>query len=114
MYLMEAEKDQGGLYISEDKGESFDLASKHTFLLDRPFYYTNIDVDPTNPDIIYSNSTGFYRSKDRGKTWERRSTPHGDNHDMWINPSYPDIYIQSNDGGANITLNDGVNMVFTG
>ncbi len=106
--LMEAEKDQGGLYISGDKGESFELASKHSFLLDRPFYYTNIDVDPTNPDIIYSNSTGFYRSKDRGKNWERRSTPHGDNHDMWINPSFPDIYIQSNDGGANITLNDGL------
>lgn len=106
--LMEAENDQGGLYISEDKGETFELISKHSFLLDRPFYYTNIDVDPTNPDIIYSNSTGFYRSKDRGINWERRSTPHGDNHDMWINPSYPDIYIQSNDGGANITLNGGV------
>lgn len=105
--LMEAEKDQGGLYISEDEGESFNLAGKHSFLLDRPFYYTNIDVDPTNPDILYSNSTGFYRSKDRGKNWERRSTPHGDNHDMWINPTFPDIYIQSNDGGANITLNGG-------
>lgn len=106
--LMEAEKDQGGLYLSKDKGERFELVSKHSFLLDRPFYYTNIDADPTNPDIIYSNSTGFYRSEDGGKSWERRSTPHGDNHDMWINPSYPDIYIQSNDGGANISLNGGV------
>lgn len=106
--LMEAENNQGGLYISKDKGESFELAGKHSFLLDRPFYYTNIDVDPGNPDIIYSNSTGFYRSVNRGKNWERRYTPHGDNHDMWINPSFPDIYIQSNDGGANITLNGGV------
>ncbi|MEE4116214.1 MAG: hypothetical protein V2I37_08595 [Marinilabiliaceae bacterium] len=106
--LIEAENDQGGLYISKNMGDSFTLAGKQSFLLDRPFYYTNIDVDPTNPDIIYSNSTGFYRSSDRGKSWQRRSTPHGDNHDMWINPSNPEIYIQSNDGGANITLNGGV------
>lgn len=105
--IIEAENDQGGLYISDNKGDSFVLVSKSSFLLDRPFYYTNIDVDPTNPDILYSNSTGFYRSSDRGKSWQRRSTPHGDNHDMWINPSFPDIYVQCNDGGGNVTLNGG-------
>lgn len=105
--LVEAANNEGGLYISEDLGLNFKLASQHSFILDRPFYYTNIDVDPTNPDIIYSNSTGYYKSTDRALTWQRKSTPHGDNHDMWINPSYPDIFIQSNDGGANITLNGG-------
>ena len=106
--LVEAEGDGSGLYISGDRGNTFKLAGQQQFLLDRPFYYTNIDVDPTDPDIIYSNSTGFYRSDDMGKTWERRSTPHGDNHDMWINPSNPLVWIQSNDGGANVTLNGGI------
>ncbi len=105
--LIEAENDQGGVYLSENGGESFKLLSREGYLLDRPFYYTNIDVDPTEPDIIYVNATGYYKSEDRGRSWTRKSTPHGDNHDMWINPSNPDIFIQSNDGGANITLDGG-------
>ncbi|MGM0666876.1 MAG: VPS10 domain-containing protein [Bacteroidota bacterium] len=106
--LVEASEDRGGVYFSENMGDSFELLSKEAYLLDRPFYYTNIDVDPTDPDIIYVNSTGYYRSGNRGESWTRISTPHGDNHDMWINPSNPDIYIQSNDGGANVTLDGGV------
>ena len=105
--LIEAENDHGGIYLSENGGESFKLLSSEEYLLDRPFYYTNIDVDPTDPDIIYVNSTGFYKSEDRGRSWTRKSTPHGDNHDMWINPSNPDIFIQSNDGGANVTFDGG-------
>jgi photosystem II stability/assembly factor-like uncharacterized protein len=105
--LVEASEDRGGVYLSENRGGNFELLSKEGYLLDRPFYYTNIDVDPTDPDIIYVNSTGYYRSDDRGDSWTRKATPHGDNHDMWINPSNPDIYIQSNDGGANITLDGG-------
>ncbi|MDZ7739398.1 MAG: hypothetical protein U5K32_10130 [Bacteroidales bacterium] len=66
-----------------------------------------MDVDPGNPDIIHVNSTGYYKSEDRGDSWRRKSTPHGDNHDMWINPSNPDIIVQSNDGGANVTLDGG-------
>ncbi|NIP82610.1 MAG: hypothetical protein GWN79_23145, partial [Actinobacteria bacterium] len=50
---------------------------------------------------------GFYKSMDGGESWERVRTPHGDNHDMWINPDDPDIWIQSNDGGANVTLDGG-------
>ncbi|HBB91628.1 MAG TPA: hypothetical protein DC042_07885 [Bacteroidales bacterium] len=105
--LMEAADGKGGLYLSENYGGNFTLISDRTSLLDRPFYYTNVDVDPTNPDIIHVNSTTYYKSADRGKTWERRSTPHGDNHDIWINPANTDIMIQSNDGGANVTRDGG-------
>ena len=107
LYVLVEALEGGGLYISQDNGDTFTLASSQSNLLDRPFYYTNIDVDPTNPDIIYINTTGFFKSVDRGKTFSRRSTPHGDNHDMWINPSDPDLFIQSNDGGANITRDGG-------
>ncbi|MFC2167281.1 WD40/YVTN/BNR-like repeat-containing protein, partial [Acidobacteriota bacterium] len=105
--LMEAPEGEGGLYRSDDYGESFQLISTFAPLLDRPFYYCNLDADPTNADVLYSNSTGFYKSEDGGNSWKRRSTPHGDNHDMWINPHDPDIFIQSNDGGANVTRDGG-------
>lgn len=105
--LMEAENGQNGLYFSDNYGESFKLLSNYKSLLDRPFYYCNVDVDPTNPDILYVNTTGFHKSEDRGENWNRVSTPHGDNHDMWINPSDPDLFIQSNDGGANVTRDGG-------
>ena len=105
--LLEAPEGEGGLYRSDDYGESFQLISTFAPLLDRPFYYCNIDADPTNADVLYSNSTAFYKSEDGGFSWKRRSTPHGDNHDMWINPQNPDIFIQSNDGGANVTRDGG-------
>lgn len=105
--LMEAPIGEGGLYRSDDNGARFHLVSTQANLLDRPFYYTNLDADPKNADILYVNSTRFFQSMDGGKTWQRRSTPHGDNHDMWINPNNPDIFIQSNDGGANVTRDGG-------
>jgi hypothetical protein len=97
----------GGVYLSKDRGQSFELISTKKELLDRPFYYTNIDADPTDSYVLYVNSTRYYKSTDGGQTWTRHSTPHGDNHDMWINPHNPDLFIQSNDGGANITRDGG-------
>jgi photosystem II stability/assembly factor-like uncharacterized protein len=105
--LMEAADGQGGLFLSEDYGSSFTRISDRPSLLDRPFYYTNVDVDPVNPNVIHVNSTAYYQSDDMGKTWERKSTPHGDNHDLWINPANTAIRIQSNDGGANVTRDGG-------
>ncbi|MCJ7680511.1 MAG: hypothetical protein MUP70_07290 [Candidatus Aminicenantes bacterium] len=105
--LMEAPEPDGGLYRSDDCGQSFRLVSTYTPLLDRPFYYCNLDADPSDADILYSNATRFFRSTDGGNNWKRLSTPHGDNHDMWINPEDPDLFIQANDGGANITRDGG-------
>lgn len=105
--LVEAPGDEGGLYKSVDQGQTFEQVSDHDGIITRPFYYANIDVDPQNPDIVYAMATGNFISKDGGENWERLATPHGDNHDMWINPNDPDLYIQANDGGANITHNGG-------
>ena len=105
--LIEAPPGEGGLYRSNDRGKNFHLVSTKYELLDRPFYYNNLDADPTNADILYVNTTRFFKSDDGGKTWKRMSTPHGDNHDIWINPNNPEILIQSNDGGANVTLDGG-------
>ena len=105
--LIEAPEGVGGLYHSNDRGESFELISTKKELLDRPFYYCNVDVNPMNANVVYVNSTQFFRSNNGGKTWKRMSTPHGDNHDMWINPKDSSIFVQVNDGGVNVTLNSG-------
>lgn len=105
--LVEAPGDQGGVYKSTDQGQSFVQVSSEGGLRTRPFYYTNIEADPTDPDVVYVMATGYYKSADGGKNWQRRSSPHGDNHDMWINPENPDLFIQCNDGGANVTHNGG-------
>ncbi|HEX6750559.1 MAG TPA: hypothetical protein VF092_24935 [Longimicrobium sp.] len=97
----------GGLYRSDDAGDTWTLVSDRRELITRPFYYCNITADPTNADVVYVGTEGFYRSADGGRTWSTVRTPHGDNHDLWINPRTPEIMIQSNDGGANVSLTGG-------
>lgn len=105
--VLEASDGAGGVYRSDDSGASWTLINKQAGLIGRPFYYTYIDADPKNPDVVYVNNLSFYKSTDGGKSFRSMPTPHGDNQGMWINPDHPEIFIQSNDGGANVTLNGG-------
>lgn len=105
--VIEAPEKERGFYKSIDQGKSFEHLSDNIGLVNRPFYYTNIELDPTNPEIVYSNANPLLKSTDGGKTWKRMSVPHGDNHDIWINPENPNLLIQANDGGANVSFNGG-------
>tara|TARA_R110002073_G_scaffold128999_3_gene275135 strand:- start:95306 stop:98320 length:3015 start_codon:yes stop_codon:yes gene_type:complete len=105
--VIEAPGKERGLYKSVDQGKSFVHVSDNAGLVNRPFYYTNIELDPTNPDIVYSNANPLLKSINGGKSWRRMSVPHGDNHDIWINPNNPNLLIQANDGGANVSHNGG-------
>ncbi|GLU44265.1 hypothetical protein [Allomuricauda sp. NBRC 101325] len=105
--VVEAPGEERGLYKSIDQGKSFSHVSDDERLVNRPFYYTNIELDPTNPNIIFSNANPLIKSTDGGKTWKTMSVPHGDNHDIWLNPNNPDLLIQCNDGGANVSHNGG-------
>ncbi len=105
--LIEAPDTLGGLYKSVDQGQTFKQVSDHEGIRKRPFYYTNIKADPQNPDKIYALATRYFRSLNGGEKWEQINSPHGDNHDMWINPDNPDLFIQANDGGVNVTFNGG-------
>ena len=105
--LIEAEKGQGGVYVSYNKGSQFKAMSHRKELVNRPFYYCNVYAHPNNAGIIYSSANRFMVSEDAGESWEIKNTPHGDNHDIWINPNNDKIWIQSNDGGVNITFNSG-------
>lgn len=104
---IEASDEQGGLYRSDDRGSSWEFVSGNSNLTNRPFYYTNIYANPKNEDVVFNSALRFQRSDDGGKKWRGLRTPHGDNHDLWINPNDTSIWIQSNDGGANVTLNAG-------
>ncbi len=107
IYALVEAKVGSGLYRSDDAGDHWTLTSTNPGLITRPFYYDNVDADPTNADIVYAGSESFYKSADGGKTFRTMGTPHGDNHDMWISPTNGQLFIQSNDGGANVTMNGG-------
>src|SRR5215813_12308843 len=107
VYALIEAKPGGGLYRSDDAGRSFTQVNSQGALIQRPFYYVALGVDPTNADIVYAGAEGFFKSIDGGKTFTPFRTPHGDNHDIWINPRDSQIMIQSNDGGANISTDGG-------
>ena len=108
VYALVEAKPGSGLYRSDDAGESWALVNATPGLITRPFYYDNVDADPTNADVVYAGAENFYKSTDGGHTFKVMATPHGDNHDMWINPRDGRTFVQSNDGGANVTRNGGV------
>ena len=102
------EEEEGGLYRSDDGGMNWKRINRDHKLRQRGWYYSHITADPQNENIIYASNTGFYKSIDGGKTFDKRiRTPHGDNHGVWINPDNTKIMINCNDGGANVSLNGG-------
>jgi len=97
----------GGLYRSDDSGESWRLMSEDWALRARPWYYTEVFADPLDENTVYVLSAPMMKSVDGGRTFTRVATPHGDNHDLWINPKDNRVMINANDGGANVSFNGG-------
>jgi photosystem II stability/assembly factor-like uncharacterized protein len=106
LYAM-IENAKGGLYSSDDAGESWRLINEDKNLWQRPWYYMNLQADPKNPDGVIILNVNAYKSTDGGKTIKNIRVWHGDTHDVWINPNNPDNYIIADDGGAEVTFNDG-------
>lgn len=104
--LIEAKPGQG-LYRSDDAGATWKLVNGDPKLTTRPFYYDTLGVDPNNADVVFVGDEDWFKSVDGGKTFRTEPTPHGDNHDVWINPRNSNYMIQSNDGGANVSLDGG-------
>ncbi len=102
--LIEAPEPKGGLYRSDDHGKSWTRVNDNRQHLQRAWYYTHIYAHPTDPNTVYSLNTRFYESVDGGKTFESYGVPHGDEHDLWINPEDPERMVLANDGGAQVTM----------
>lgn len=107
IYALIEAKPGSGLWRSEDAGATWTLINGSSAIITRPFYYDTLGVDPIHPDVVYVGDENWFQSTDGGKTFRREPTPHGDNHDIWINPKNSDYMIQSNDGGANVSLDGG-------
>ena len=99
----------GGVFSSDNAGETWTQVSTDRRLRQRAFYYTRIYADPKEKDTLYVLNVGFFRSTDGGKTYRTIRVPHGDNHDLWIAPGDPKRMVQANDGGANVSVDAGVN-----
>ncbi|MFB6249675.1 MAG: WD40/YVTN/BNR-like repeat-containing protein, partial [Salinibacter sp.] len=102
--LIEAPEPKGGLYRSDDHGKTWTQVNDNRKHQQRAWYYTHIYAHPTDPNTVYSLNTNFYESVDGGKSFERYGVPHGDEHDLWINPEQPNRMVLGNDGGAQVTV----------
>lgn len=102
------EANDGGVYRSDDAGWSWKKMNEERKLRQRAFYYSRIYADPIDPETVYCLNVNFYKSIDGGKTFDIEiNVPHGDNHDLWIDPNNPQRMISSNDGGACVSNNGG-------
>ena len=100
-------RDKGGLYRSDDYGDSWQCVSEDQNLISRAWYYMHLTADPQDADTLYINNLSLWKSTDGGKSFTEIATPHGDNHDLWIDPHDPKRMVQGNDGGACVSLNGG-------
>src|SRR6266550_2697223 len=101
------EAEEGAVFRSDDFGETWDRASEDRNLRQRAWYYHHIYAHPTDPETVWVLNVSAWRSDDGGKTFQELSIPHGDHHDLWIDPNDPKRIINGNDGGAVVTFNGG-------
>jgi photosystem II stability/assembly factor-like uncharacterized protein len=105
--LISAPDPHGGIWRTDDGGESWRKVTRDRRFRQRHWYYSHLEADPRDPNTVYVLNTGMYRSVDGGEDWERIRVPHGDVHDLWIHPDDPEAMVVGNDGGAQVSLNAG-------
>tara|TARA_R110002074_G_scaffold149035_6_gene301330 strand:- start:15833 stop:18958 length:3126 start_codon:yes stop_codon:yes gene_type:complete len=103
----DSDADKGGLFVSNDAGESWSMISGDNRLVQRAWYYIEVFVDPNDDDTVYVLSAPALRSEDGGKTWENVEVAHGDTHDLWINPKNSKNMVLADDGGAAVSFDYG-------
>lgn len=104
------EADEGGVFRSDDGGETWARINSERKLRQRAWYYSRIFADPQDADMVYVVNVQFFRSKDGGKTYDSISTPHGDHHDLWLDPTDSRRMIVADDGGGQVSLNRGASF----
>jgi photosystem II stability/assembly factor-like uncharacterized protein len=105
--LLEASGDDGGVYRSDDGGDTWTQVNSDRELRQRAWYYTHIYADPVDANTVYALNVRLWKSIDGGRTFQSIGVPHGDTHDLWLNPDHPETLIIGNDGGAQVSQNGG-------
>ncbi|MEE4279183.1 MAG: glycosyl hydrolase, partial [Halieaceae bacterium] len=103
------EAEEGGVFRSRNGGKSWEKVNEERKLRQRAWYYSRIYADPADEEGVYVVNVRFHHSRDGGKSFTAIPTPHGDNHDLWVDPTNPQRMIESNDGGANVSTDGGKN-----
>ncbi len=98
---------EGGVFRSRDGGQTWEKVNEDRNLRQRAWYYSRIYADPLDEEAVYVTNVRFHFSKDGGKSFSEIPTPHGDNHDLWIDPADGARMIEANDGGANVSYDRG-------
>ncbi|MDW3190727.1 MAG: glycosyl hydrolase [Cytophagales bacterium] len=102
------EANEGGVFRSDDGGWTWERINDERKLRQRAFYYSRIYADPQDKETVYCLNVRFWKSTDGGKTFDVQiRPPHGDNHDLWIDPNDPNRMINANDGGGTVSINGG-------
>ncbi len=105
--LVEAEGEKCGMYRTDDYGNHWVQTTPNRDLMHRPWYYTHVFACPGQADTVYVTNYQMWKSTDGGVTFQEVTTPHGDNHDIWIDLDNPNRMIEGNDGGACVSFNGG-------
>jgi len=98
-----------GVYRSDDAGKTWARVNQDRALLQRAWYYCRIYADTQNEDKVWVMNVSYGVSKDGGKTFELKNAPHGDHHDLWIDPENNRRMAIADDGGAQISNDGGEN-----
>ena len=101
------EAEDGAVFRSDDGGSTWERLCEDRNLRQRAWYYMHIYADPQDPETVWVLNVEAWKSIDGGKTFSTVSVPHGDNHDLWIDPHDPRRMIEGNDGGATISFDGG-------
>ena len=103
------ENENGGVFRSDDAGKTWQKTNDDRALRQRAWYYTRIYADTQDEDMVYVVNVDYHQSKDGGKTFTSHRAPHGDHHDMWIDPNDNQRMIMADDGGAQVSFDGGEN-----
>jgi photosystem II stability/assembly factor-like uncharacterized protein len=103
------ENENGGVFRSDDAGKTWQKTNDDRALRQRAWYYTRIYADTQDEDMVYVVNVSYHQSKDGGKTFTASNAPHGDHHDMWIDPNDNQRMIMADDGGAQVSFDGGEN-----
>ncbi len=103
------EAENGGVFRSDDAGKNWKKINENRALRQRAWYYSRIYADTQNKDKVYVMNVSYGVSTDGGKTFTLKNAPHGDHHDLWIDPNNNSRMVIADDGGAQVSNDGGEN-----